>query len=61
MKIAKEGQIIEWSFEEHRWDVIAGKTFRSEVRYVNMEEKYYGVYAEYGQDLIPFDQCKIIE
>ena len=61
-EIAKVGDIIEWSFEEDSTQKdFAGKTFRSEVLMVNYYEEHYGVIAEYGQDLIPFDEAKIIK
>ena len=47
----KEGDLIEW--------VIDGKTFSAVVAIVT--ENSYGVYAEYGQDFIPFDKAKKVE
>lgn len=61
-EIAKQGDTIEWSFPEDYCDKqFAGKTFRSKVAMVNRRDREYGVYAEYGQDLIPFDEAKIIK
>jgi hypothetical protein len=61
-EIAKQGDTIEWSFpEDHRDKQFAGKTFRAEVGMVDYYEECYGVYAEYGQDLIPFNEAKIIK
>lgn len=60
MEIAKEGDIIEWTLPD-RFKEIFGKTvFQAKVVAVFLETKEYGVYAEYGQDIIPFsDALKI--
>ena len=63
MKIAKEGDIIEWYIDgEYFKDQarIYGNTFQSDVVNVNHEEKHYDVYAPYGPDKVPFDSCRII-
>jgi len=61
-EIAKHGDTIEWSFpEDDRDKRFAGKTFRAKVAMVNRRDREYGVYAEHGMDLIPFDEAKIIE
>lgn len=55
MKIAKEGDLIKW---KSNWD---GNIYKSIVSIVMGSEKCYGVYCEYGQDMIPFDEAIIIE
>ena len=61
-EIAKQGDTIEWGFPEDDQDKqFAGKTFRAKVAMVDYYEEHYGVYAKYGQDLIPFDDAKIVE
>lgn len=32
----------------------------AKISYVNKKNKAYGVYSEYGQDYIPFDQATLI-
>jgi len=74
MEIAEIGDIIEWTFSNDKifvgtaYEQYIGKTFQSEVMYVSTEDIFgtdedidYGVYTEYGQDLIPAKQCKIIK
>jgi hypothetical protein len=51
MLIAEIGDIISWKFN--------GKRYSAEVAMIDIEERHYGVYADYGQDLIPFDNCII--
>lgn len=41
-------------------DRLRNKTFSANVVIINERERTYGVYAEYGQDLIPFDKAKKI-
>lgn len=64
MEVAKVGDLIEWDFKGKDYktlpDHLRDKTFSSEVRAVLLKSKLYGVYPEYGQDLIPFNKCKII-
>jgi len=73
-KIAKVGDIIEWTFSnDPGWtgticEQYMGKTFQSEVMCVSTDDGFlsddileYGIYTEYGQDYIPHDQCKIIK
>ncbi|MES2287664.1 MAG: hypothetical protein V4547_18355 [Bacteroidota bacterium] len=62
-QLAKRGDTIEWTFEDSdkHADKLRGKTFQAEVATVNQEQAYYGVYASYGQDIIPFDQAKLIK
>lgn len=51
--MAKIGDIITWSFpKDHRCVLYAGKTYSAKVAMVDKDERVYGVYAEYGQDLI---------
>lgn len=38
----------------------AGKTFIGEIGMIDFEEKEYGVYTEYGQDYVGFDECEKI-
>lgn len=59
MKIAKVGDTIQWSFDKFT-PLLAGKTFKATVELVRNDEKDYGVYADYGQDFIPFDHAEII-
>jgi hypothetical protein len=59
-KIAKIGDTIKWTMPDN-CGILSGKVFESEVAMVDSEEQHYGVYAEYGQDLIPFDSAVIIE
>ena len=60
-KIAKRGDVIQWSFPEDHGTYLAGRTFKAKVEVVLKREECYGVYAEYGQDKIPFNQCEILE
>jgi hypothetical protein len=67
-EIAQVGDIIEWSFKDNE-NVPAnlqGKVFHAKVSIVVQQEGYtfdkcYGVYAEYGQDYIPFSDATIIK
>lgn len=56
---------IEWNFKDDKFSTypehLRGKTFTAEIACVNLDDEAYGVYAEYGQDYIPFDMCKIIK
>lgn len=62
MRLAKEGDIIEWSFgRDDMFPKLRGKTFRAEVVGLDKEEGGYAVMAEYGPDYISFDDCKIIK
>lgn len=47
----KEGDLIEW--------IIDGKIFSAVIAIVT--DNSFGVYAEYGQDFIPFDKAKKVE
>ena len=57
-QIAKIGDKIRWTMNDN-CSIWSGKVFESVVMMVDLEEKHYGVYAEYGQDLIPFE-CAVI-
>lgn len=59
--IAEVGDTISWTFDDAptESEMFRGKTFSAEVAMVDVEERHYGVYAEYGQDLIPFDHATI--
>lgn len=54
----KVGDKIEWSFGENEPEHFRNKTFSANVAIINEKERTYGVYAEYGPDLIPFDKAK---
>jgi hypothetical protein len=62
MNLAREGDMIEWSFPidygNERFD---GKKFQAQVAAITEDKKHYCVYAEYGQDYIPVGQAKIIK
>lgn len=53
--IFKQGDKIKWSFGADSPEHLRNKTFTANVSIVNEKERNYGVYAEYGQDLIPFE------
>lgn len=59
--IAEIGDTISWEFDNtvNVAEYLRGKTFSAEVAMVDVEERHYGVYADYGQDLIPFDHATI--
>ncbi len=59
-EIASVGDTIQWSFDGDAVSIFAGKTFSAEVGLVDNESREYGVYAEYGQDYIAFEDAKII-
>lgn len=52
---------IKWSFDKGQGTILAGRTFTAKVIIIDELEKYYGVYAEYGQDYIPFDEATIVK
>jgi len=62
-KIAKEGDIISWQFDDdiNVLERFRGKKYSAKVAMVNIEDKVYGVYAEYGPDLIDFDKTIILK
>lgn len=53
------GQLIEWTVDLMRSGT--SKQYVAEVCMVDRGDKNYGVYASYGQDLIPFDSATIGE
>lgn len=56
----KMGDTIQWSFSESNpWKRLAGKTFTAKVLMIDNKQKHYGVYSDYGNDLIPFDQARL--
>lgn len=57
-KVIKVGDKIEWSFGANESKYLRNKTFSANVVIINEKDQNYGVYAEYGQDLIPFDKAK---
>lgn len=64
-KVAKHGDVIQWEMDPRDYDWCMeyyGKTtFTAKIAMVDLKNKDYGVYTEYGQDLIPFDQATIIK
>lgn len=61
MKIAKVGDLIQWDFKGHIHEKDFPQVYRARVAMVDEENYCYGVYAEYGQDLIVFGNAEIIE
>ena len=59
--IAKEGDVISWKFEDNDSfpTFLRGNTYTAEVAMVDYKSKHYGVYPEYGVDLIPFENATI--
>jgi hypothetical protein len=37
------------------------KEYTAQIACIDEEEKWYGVYCEYGQDKIPFDDAILVE
>ena len=61
-EIYKQGDKIQWTFENnHQCKHLSGKTFSANIAIVNQWEEVYGVYAEYGMDLIPFKNAILIQ
>ena len=58
--VAKQGDTIKWIMSDNCGE-LSNKEFTAKVAIVDHSERYYGVYAEYGQDLIPFDKAEIIK
>ena len=55
----KVGDTIEYTLENNHRGSLRGKTFTAKIYSVS---KYcYVVYAEYGQDFIPFDRAKKVK
>lgn len=59
-KIYKVNQVIKWTFRNDVASFLANKTFKARIAMVNKKEKCYGIYADYGQDLIPFKDATLI-
>ncbi|WP_272149112.1 hypothetical protein [Tenacibaculum aiptasiae] len=59
----EEGDLIQWTFEDNNTtpEIFRGKTFMSEVAVVDKRRGCYGVYAEYGQDFIPFKNADLVK
>jgi hypothetical protein len=57
----KLGDTIEWSFADDDTTIFKGKTFQGKISSINKGHKCYAVYCEYGVDMIPFNQCKLIK
>jgi len=56
----KVGDKIQWSFDENYPSSLRNKTFSANIAIINKKERTYGVYAEYGQDFIPFHKAKAL-
>jgi len=50
--IGKVGDRIQWEYK--------GNTYLADIAMVNNKDREYGVYMSYGQDLISFDKCTLI-
>ena len=58
----KVGDTIEWSFADDDTTIFKGKTFQAQIAMIDKGMKCYAVYCEeYGVDMIPFNQCKLIK
>jgi hypothetical protein len=55
-EILKVGDIIEWNLGGWVLSNLKGN-HRAKIAMVDMDKKRYGVFADYGQDMIPFDEC----
>lgn len=62
-KLAKDGDIIEWSFDNSEYNptYLRNKTFKAPIAIIYEEEKCFGVYTEYGQDKIPYESCELVK
>lgn len=62
MKTLKKGDRIKWSFDDSldTPEVFRSKTYEAEIIIIDYIDKYYGVYAKYGQDHIPFNNATLI-
>ena len=62
--IGKIGDKIQWDFKEDKFKDypkdLRDNVFTAEIAMVDLDEKVYCVYCEYGQDKIPFDNCKLL-
>lgn len=56
----KQGDRIQWTFGEDEPEMFRNKTFSANIAIINEKEQTYGVYTEYGQDFIPFDQATMV-
>lgn len=59
-KIYKVNQVIKWTFRNDVYSLLANKTFKAKIAMIDKKERHYGVYADYGQDLIPFEDATLI-
>lgn len=59
--IAKTGDTISWVFKDSLTiqKHLRGKKYSAKVAMVDVREKHYGVYTDYGQDLIGFNHATI--
>jgi len=59
---AKTGDWIRWSFPDtvETPKQYRGKTFKAQVVLIDYRERHYCVYADYGQDLIPFEEAILL-
>ena len=55
----KEGDIISWKFDntDNVPKQFRGKIFSATIQMIDLVEKHYAVYAEYGQDYIDFNSA----
>ena len=53
-KIKKIGEEISWYLDSKTKNIESG-IYTAKISIVNIKEEEYGVYASYGQDLIPFN------
>ena len=62
MAILKVGDTIEWTLPDSEFSRKLGKrTFQAEIAGVCLEDGDYGVYCEYGIDLIPFGDATLVK
>ena len=61
-RIAEVGEFIVFTFEDSDSysEYYRGKSFVGEVGFVNMEQKEYGVFTEYGQDYVDFSKARLL-
>jgi hypothetical protein len=60
VKIYKVNQVIKWTFRNDIDSLLANKTFKARIAMIDKKQRHYGVYADYGQDLIPFKDATLI-
>jgi hypothetical protein len=58
LKLHSIGDYIEWEIEG--LGDLNGKHWAM-IQAINKDNRCYGVYAEYGQDYIPFNHCKLVQ